>query len=225
MPAPLLLADDDAAVVEGYLTAMRAADRRTGSSTTRAARTCQTKIRRGGGWDSLSSADRLDAVRKAPSFTSWLMVTGQIIVDAAVAQRTDLRLGNAGPTVLPARAPLVHRNLLSAWHFRRGNAESQWNTLWQDRRDHRRDGSNGHRRRLQHRPRRHDRRLRPSRATELGPHHGRDLPPAAADAVPRRPPHHAESASPAPAGVGDRMGHRRAGIHRDRAPLRRAGRR
>jgi hypothetical protein len=56
MPAPLVLADDDAAVVERYLTAMRAADRRTGSSTTRAARTCQTRIRRGGGWKNLSSA-------------------------------------------------------------------------------------------------------------------------------------------------------------------------
>jgi integrase/recombinase XerD len=37
---------DDAAVVEAYLAAMRAADRRTGRSTTRAARSCQAKIRR-----------------------------------------------------------------------------------------------------------------------------------------------------------------------------------
>ena len=40
MPAPLVLVADDAAVVERYLTALRAAARRTGSSTTRAARTC-----------------------------------------------------------------------------------------------------------------------------------------------------------------------------------------
>ena len=86
MPAPLLLADDDAAVVEHYLAAMRAADRRTGTSTTRAARTCQTKIRRGGGWDALTRAEQLDAVRKAPSFTSWLMVTGSDHRRRATAQ-------------------------------------------------------------------------------------------------------------------------------------------
>ena len=65
MPAPLLLDDDDAIVVERYLAAMQAADRRTGTSTTQAARTCQTRIRRAGGWNSLTAPSKLDAVRKA----------------------------------------------------------------------------------------------------------------------------------------------------------------
>ena len=55
MPAPLVLAHRDAAVVEDYLAAMRATDRKTGRSTTRAARSCQAKIRRAGGWDGLTA--------------------------------------------------------------------------------------------------------------------------------------------------------------------------
>jgi hypothetical protein len=65
MPAPLVLAGDDAIVVGRYLAAMHAADRRTGASTTQAARTCQSKIRRAGGWRQLTPAAQLDAVRKA----------------------------------------------------------------------------------------------------------------------------------------------------------------
>ena len=87
--------EPDAVVVEDYLAAMRAADRRTGRSTTQAARSCQAKIRRAGGWGRLTSAERLDAVAKAPSFASWLMVTGRITVDAELLGATDLRLGNA----------------------------------------------------------------------------------------------------------------------------------
>ena len=97
MPAPLALAADDASVVEDYLAAMRAAGRATCRSTTQAARTCQAKIRRAGGWGGLTAEQQLDAVAKAPSFTSWLMVTGRITVDAELLSRTDLRPG------LPAR--------------------------------------------------------------------------------------------------------------------------
>ena len=93
MPAPLVLDDDDVIVVERYLAAMRAADRRTGASTTQAARTCQSRIRRAGGWDQLTRAGQVDAVHKARSFTSWLMVTGQIGVDAEQLCDTGLRLG------------------------------------------------------------------------------------------------------------------------------------
>ena len=97
MGAPLPLAADDAAVVEDYLAAMRAAGRKTGLSTTQAAHTCQAKIGRGGGWGGLTAQQQLDAIAKAPSFTSWLMVTGRITVDAELLSRTDLRPG------LPAR--------------------------------------------------------------------------------------------------------------------------
>ena len=118
----------DAVVVEHYLAAMRAADRRTGRSTTRAARSCQAKIRRAGGWGRLNRAEQLDAVVKAPSFASWLMVTGRITVDAELLSDTDLRLGNAArlycPTITAGSAKSV---LGSAFPAR--TRPSQWNTL------------------------------------------------------------------------------------------------
>jgi integrase/recombinase XerD len=101
MPAPLVLDDHDAIVVERYLAAMRAADRQTGASTTQAARTCQSRIGRAGGWNQLTRTAQVDAVRKARSFTSWLMVTGQIGVDAEQLCDTALRLGNAGRLFCP----------------------------------------------------------------------------------------------------------------------------
>jgi integrase/recombinase XerD len=101
MPAPLVLDDHDAIVVERYLAAMHAADRRTGASTTQAARTCQSRIGRAGGWNQLTRTAQVDAVRKARSFTSWLMVTGQIGVDAEQLCDTALRLGNAGRLFCP----------------------------------------------------------------------------------------------------------------------------
>src|SRR6476659_2428193 len=101
MPAPLVLDDDDAIVIQQYLVAMHAADRRTGASTTQAARTCQSRIHRAGGWNQLTRTTQVDAVRKARSFTSWLMVTGQIGVDAKELCDTGLRLGNAGRLFCP----------------------------------------------------------------------------------------------------------------------------
>ena len=87
--------DVDVAVVDHYLLAMRGADRRTGRSTTRAARTCQAKISRAGGWARLGVEEQIDAVRKARSFGSWLMVTGQAVVDPRLLSSVELRLGNA----------------------------------------------------------------------------------------------------------------------------------
>jgi integrase/recombinase XerD len=75
---------------------MHAADRRTGASTTQAARTCQCRIRCAGGWYRLTRTAQVDAVRNAGSFTSRLMVTGQIGVDAEQLCDAGLRLGNAG---------------------------------------------------------------------------------------------------------------------------------
>jgi len=88
----------DASVVEDYLSAMRTTGRKTGSSTIQAALTCQAKIGRAGGWAGLNAEQQIDAVDKAPSFTSWLMVTSRITVDAELLSRTDLRPG------LPARS-------------------------------------------------------------------------------------------------------------------------
>jgi integrase/recombinase XerD len=99
IPAPQQSpAADDALVVADYLAAMRAAGRKTGRSTIQAAHTCQAKIGRAGGWAGLTAEQQIEAVDKAPSFTSWLMVTGRMTVDAELLSRTDLRPG------LPARA-------------------------------------------------------------------------------------------------------------------------
>ena len=105
MPAPVVLDVDDAEVVERYLAAMHGAGRRTGRSTTQAARTCQAKISRAGGWGELTRAAQLDTVNKARSFTSWLMVTGQITVDAELLGDIGLRLGIAGTSISGGRLP------------------------------------------------------------------------------------------------------------------------
>ena len=128
MPAQLVLEDDDAIVVERYLAAMGAADRRTGASTTQAARTCQSRIRRGGGWNQMTRAAQIDAVRKARSFTSWLMVTGQIGVDAEQLCDTGLRLGNAGRLFCPHD----HRwftDICARLGTSAADTTLQWNTL------------------------------------------------------------------------------------------------
>ncbi len=128
MPAPLVLEDDDAMVVERYLAAMGAAGRRTGASTTQAARTCQSRIRRGGGWNQMTRAAQIDAVRKARSFTSWLMVTGQIGVDAEQLYDTGLRLGNAGRLFCPHD----HRwftDICTRLGTSAADVTLQWNTL------------------------------------------------------------------------------------------------
>jgi integrase/recombinase XerD len=128
MPAPLVLDDDDAIVVERYLAAMHVADRRTGASTTQAARTCQSRIGRAGGWHQMSRAAQVDAVRKARSFTSWLMVTGQIGVDAEQLCDTGLRLGNAGRLFCPHD----HRwftDICARLGTSDADTTLQWNTL------------------------------------------------------------------------------------------------
>jgi site-specific recombinase XerD len=128
MPAPLVLDDHDAIVVERYLAAMHAADRRTGASTTQAARTCQSRIGRAGGWNQLTRTAQVDAVRKARSFTSWLMVTGQIGVDAEQLCDTALRLGNAGRLFCPHD----HRwfiDICARLGTSAADTTLQWNTL------------------------------------------------------------------------------------------------
>jgi integrase/recombinase XerD len=97
MASAVMLYHDDTTIVEEYLTAMRAAGRKTGRSTIQAAHTCLAKIHRAGGWAGLSAEQQIDAVAKARSFTSWLMVTDRITVDAELLSRTDLRPG------IPAR--------------------------------------------------------------------------------------------------------------------------
>ena len=64
MAAAVVLDHDDTTIVEEYLTAMRAAGRKTGRSTIQAAHTCQAKIHRAGGWAGLSAEQQIDAVAR-----------------------------------------------------------------------------------------------------------------------------------------------------------------
>ncbi len=101
MPTAVALRAVDANLVAGYEMAMRAAGRKTGRSTMQAARSFCTKLERAGGWEQMSRARQLDAIRKARSFASWLMVTGRLTVDADVFGRVYLRLGTAARTFCP----------------------------------------------------------------------------------------------------------------------------
>src|SRR5262249_852844 len=128
MPAVVVLAAQDARVVEQYLSAMRQVGRRTGRSTTQAARTFQTRLAGSGGWNGLSGAQQLDAVSKARSFASWLMVTGRIRADAALISGLNLHLGNAARLFCPA-AQTWFVDAGAALRTRDWDIALQWNTL------------------------------------------------------------------------------------------------
>ena len=151
-------------VVEDYLAAMRAADRRTGRSTTRAARSCQAKIRRAGGWGRLNRAEQLDAVVKAPSFASWLMVTGRITVDAELLSATDLRLGNAA-RLYCADDHRWFREICSRLEISGADTTVQWNTLAKITAITGAATPRGHRRTVRRRPHRDDRPPTPAAAS------------------------------------------------------------
>jgi hypothetical protein len=76
----------------------------------------------------MSRARQLDAIRKARSFSSWLMVTGQLSVDADVFGRVYLRLGTAARTFCPD----THGWFVEACRrigVRDGDVATQWNSL------------------------------------------------------------------------------------------------
>ena len=93
MPAAVVLQPAHVDAVAEYVAAMRTARRKTGRSTVQAARTFCAKLERAGGWEQLSRLQQVDAIGKARSFASWLMVTGQITVSAEVFGRVDLWRG------------------------------------------------------------------------------------------------------------------------------------
>jgi integrase/recombinase XerD len=101
MPAAVQLTGRDQHLVASYLAAMRAAGRKTGRSTTQAARTCQNRVSRAGGWECLTPDQRIEVVGKARSFASWLMVTGQLVVDADLISTLNLHLGYAARSHCP----------------------------------------------------------------------------------------------------------------------------
>lgn len=114
MPAAVVLDGERVEAVTGYVAAMRTAGRKTGRSTVQAARTFCAKLQRAGGWEQLSRPYQLDAICKARSFASWLMVTGQLTVHADVFGHVYLWLGNAARTLLPRRPRLVRGVLRTA---------------------------------------------------------------------------------------------------------------
>jgi integrase/recombinase XerD len=128
MPAPLRLNGHDGDTVADYLAAMRAAGRRTGRSTTMAARTAQGRIGRAGGWDRLTAEQQVAVIAKARSFGSWLMITGRITASAGLVSQLNLHLGNAARLFLPAE----HRWFTSLGDDLRSaevDVAAQWNVL------------------------------------------------------------------------------------------------
>ncbi|MDA8046185.1 MAG: site-specific integrase [Actinomycetota bacterium] len=101
MPAAVVLSDEHVDLVVAYEGAMRAAGRKTGRSTMQAARSFCAKLERSGGWEEMTRDRQLDAICKARSFASWLMVTGQLTVDADVFGRVWLKLGTAARVFCP----------------------------------------------------------------------------------------------------------------------------
>jgi integrase/recombinase XerD len=128
MPAAVALEARHVDLVAYYQAAMRAAGRKTGRSTMQAARTFCAKLERAGGWEQMSRSRRLDAIRKARSFASWLMVTGRLTVDPDVFGRVDLWLGVAARTFCPeSHAWFV--GVCEGLGIRAGDTRMQWNTL------------------------------------------------------------------------------------------------
>jgi site-specific recombinase XerD len=101
MPAAVALADDDVDLVEAYVTAMQSVGKKTGRSTVQAAKTFCAKTARAGSFETMSRTQQLDAVGKARSFSSWLMLTGRLVVDPVVLGRLDLRLGGVARRYCP----------------------------------------------------------------------------------------------------------------------------
>jgi len=125
---PAVVADHAASLVDQYLAAMREVGRRTGRSTTQAARTFQTRVTHAGGWTAMSAEQRVEVVGKARSFASWLMVIGGLRVEAELISARNLHLGNAARLFRPAaHAWFVEAS--AALGTREWDIALQWNTL------------------------------------------------------------------------------------------------
>nr|MBA3280608.1 integrase [Acidimicrobiia bacterium] len=128
MPATVALAAEHVGRVAAYEATMRATGHKTGRSTMQAARTFSVKLERAGGWNQMSRAHQLDAIAKARSFASWMMVTGQLTIDADVLGRVYLRLGTSARSFCPE----AHGWFVEACHrinIRPGDVALQWNAL------------------------------------------------------------------------------------------------
>jgi len=118
----------DASRVDAYLTAMQRAGRQTGRSTVQAAKTFCTKIEHSGGWDHMSAAQQIDAIEKARSFASWLLVTTQLTISGDLMGRLDLHLGHAARSHCP-EALVWFTNACAVLNTTDADASLQWNAL------------------------------------------------------------------------------------------------
>lgn len=128
MPAALALTPSSKDTVDEYLHAMRGLNRKTGRSTTQAARTFCAKLDRAGCWEQLSLPEQVDAIGKARSFVSWLLVTGKLTIAADLMTTVDLRLG----VIARGYRPDVHVWFVAAGenlHLTAEDIALQWNAL------------------------------------------------------------------------------------------------
>ena len=128
MPAAVALNDEHVDLVVAYEASMRSAGRKTGQSTMQAARTFCAKLERAGAWEEMTRTRQLDAISKARSFASWLMVTGQLKVDAHAFGRLGLRLGSSARCFCPD----AHAWFVGACEqigVRELDVTTQWNAL------------------------------------------------------------------------------------------------
>jgi len=128
MPAAIVPSAASTDLVQDYLAGMRGLGRKTGRSTTQAARSFCAKLERSGGWEQLCFAQQADAIGKARSFVSWLLVTGQLTIAADLMTNIDLRLG----VVARGHCPATHAWFVTAAEQLRlqpADIALQWNAL------------------------------------------------------------------------------------------------
>ncbi len=128
MPAAVALGDHDTTQVDAYIAAMQRAGRQTGRSTVQAARSFCVKLEHSGGWHQLSLVQQIDAIEKARSFVSWLLVTTQLTISGDLLGRVDLRLGHAARSHCP-EALTWFNDACAVLGTKEADISLQWNTL------------------------------------------------------------------------------------------------
>jgi len=128
MPAAVVLMPLRRDQVAQYVATIRALGRGCGDSTVQAARTFAAKLQRAGGLENLSVDAQVDAIVKARAFACWLMVTGQLTVDAEVLGRVDLWFGHAARLYCPD-AYRWFTSACAVLNLQPADVALQWNTL------------------------------------------------------------------------------------------------
>ncbi len=129
MPAPRPLTADEQTVLEQYRADLRRAGLRPWRTTGAAAATFLRRLR-GGGWERRDLAQQLAMTRAAHAapFASWLVVTGQLRVDAGVLVAAGLRLGHAASRHQPG-AHDRFRRAAARLSTRSADVRLQWHAL------------------------------------------------------------------------------------------------